>query len=432
MKHELKKLEKSQVELTITVEPKDYKKDLEEAAVRISERAAIKGFRPGKAPYEMVKQQVGEIKIIEEAMQSIVERNFFMAAKESKLDTVGMPQITITKIAPGNDLVFTATVALLPTIKLGNLATVKVKHQAKEITDQEIDNVLNDLKKMQTKEIIKPEAATKDDKVIINMEMFLDKVPVEGGQAPNHQVYLNEPHYIPGLAEQLIGLKKDDTKEFSLKFPKDHYQKHLAGREIDFKVKVNEVFELQHPDINEEFAKTLGQESVEKLKNILRENLTAEAKQKDEQKIEIEILDQMIEAAEFSEIPDVLINAEKNKIFQELKYSLENQGIDMEKYLKDLKKTEEDIYKDFAEQALRRVKAALLSRQVAVENKIKAEKADLDAEIKQIKAAYPDNKNVEENLKKPEVLDTLSLTIQNRKVMTWLKEQVAGPAKDTK
>lgn len=424
MKHELNKLEKSQVELTITVEPKDYKKDLESAAVRISERAAIKGFRPGKAPYEMVKQQVGEIKIIEEAMQSIVERNFFMAAKESKLDTVGMPQITITKIAPGNDLVFTATVALLPTIKLGDLATVKVKHKAKEITDQEIDNVLNDLKKMQTKEIVKPEVAAKEDKVIINMEMFLDKVPVEGGQAPNHQVYLSESHYIPGLAEQLVGLKKDDTKEFSLKFPKDHYQKNLAGRDIDFKVKVNEVYRLEHPEVNEEFAKTLGQESVEKLKNILRENLAQEAKQKDEQKIEIEILDQMIESAEFSEIPDVLINAEKNKIFQELKYSLENQGIDMEKYLKDLKKTEEDIYKDFAEQALRRVKAALLSRQVALENKIKAEKADLDAEIKQIKTVYPDNKNVEENLKKPEVLDTLSLTIQNRKVMSWLKEKV--------
>ncbi len=165
---------------------------------------------------------------------------------------------------------------------------------------------------------------------------------------------------------------------------------------------------------------------MEKLKNVFRENLAKEAKQKDEQKIEIEILDQMIEAAEFSEIPDVLINAEKNKIFQELKYSLENQGIDLEKYLKDLKKTEEDIYKDFAEQALRRVKAALLSRQVAIENKIKAEKADLDAEVKQIKAAYPDNKNVEENLKKPEVLDTLSLTIQNRKVMSWLKEQILG------
>lgn len=432
MKYEAKTLDKSQVELTITVEPKDYKKDLEAAAIRISERAAIKGFRAGKAPYEMVKQQVGEIRIIEEAMQPIVEKNFFNAAKEAKLDTVGMPQITITKIAPGNDLVFTATVALLPVIKLGDMSKVKVKHQSKEVTEAEVETVLNDLKKMQTKEILKNGASTKDDKLVINMEMFADKVPVEGGQAPNHQVYLNEPHYIPGLAEQLIGLKKDDAKEFSLKFPKDHYQKHLAGKDIDFKVKVNDVFELQHPDINDEFAKSIGQESLEGLKLIIKTNLSEEAKHKDDQKIEIEILDQMIEASEISEVPDVLINAEKQKIFNELKYSLANQGIEMEKYLKDLKKTEEDIFKDFTEQALRRVKAALISRQVALDNNIKAEKADIDAEVKQIKAAYPDNKNVEENLKKPEVLDTLALTIQNRKVMTFLKEKIVGSKKDSK
>ena len=432
MKHTLKNLEKSQVEFTITVEPADYKKDLEAAAVRISERAAIKGFRAGKAPYEMVKQQVGEIRIIEEAMQTIVEKNFFAASKEAKLDTVGMPQITITKIAPGNDVVFTATVALLPKITLGDLATVKVKHQAKEVSDADIDVVLNDLKKMQTKEILKDGTSTKEDKLVINMEMFLDKVPVEGGQAPNHQIYLNEPHYIPGLAEQLVGLKKDDTKEFSLKFPKDHYQKHLAGKDIDFKVKVNEVFELQHPDVNEEFAKSLGQESLTTLKDIIKSNLTNEAKQKDDQKIEIEILDQMIAASEISEVPDVLINAEKQKIFNELTYSLSNQGIEMEKYLKDLKKTEEEIFADFSEQAMRRVKAALISRQIALDNSIRAEKADLDEEIKQIKAAYPDNKNVEENLKKPEVLDTLSLTIQNRKVMAWLKEKVMGDKAKTK
>jgi trigger factor len=223
-----------------------------------------------------------------------------------------------------------------------------------------------------------------------------------------------------------VGLKKDDIKEFSLKFPKDHYQKHLAGKDIDFKVKINDVFELQHPPMDDEFAKSLGQENLETLKTIVRTNLAEEAKHKDNQKIEIEILDQLIEASEISEVPDVLINAEKTKIFQELKYSLANQGIEMEKYLKDLKKTEEDIYKDFTEQALRRVKAALISRQIALDNNIKAEKADIEAEVKQIRAAYPDNKNVEENLKKPEVLDTLALTVQNRKVMVWLKEKIAG------
>lgn len=426
MKYEVKNLEKSQVELTITVEPDDYKKDMEAAAVRISERAAIKGFRPGKATYDMVKQQVGEIRIIEEAMQSIVEKNFFNAVKKENLDTVGMPQITITKIAPGNDLVFTATVALLPKIKLADLSTVKVKYQAKEITDKDVDAVLNDLKKMQTKEILKTDVATKEDKLVVNLEMFLDKVPVDGGQAQNHQVYLNEPHYIPGLAEQLIGVKKDDIREFNLKFPKDHYQKHLAGKDIDFKVTVKDVFELQHPPLDDEFAKSLGQENLEKLKTILRDNLIQDAKHKDDQKIEIEILDQIIESSEISEVPEVLINAEKNKIFNELKNSLSNQGIEMADYLKDLKKSEEDIYKDFTEQAMRRVKAALVSRQVALENKIEADKKDVEEEIKMIKAAYPDNKNVEENLKNPQVLETLALTIQNRKVLSFLKDTILG------
>ena len=426
MKYELKTLEKSQVELEITVEPADYKKDLKSAAVRISERAAIKGFRPGKASYEMVKQQVGEIKIIEEAMQSIVEKNFFDATKKEKLDTVGMPQITIIKVAPGNDLVFKAAVALLPKIKLGNLSTVKIKYQAKEIGDKEVDDVLNDLKKMQTKEILKSGVAVKEDKLVVNLEMFFDKVPVEGGQTANHQVYLNEPHYIPGLAEQLIGAKKDDVKEFSLKFPKDHYQKHLAGKDVDFKVKINDVFELQHPTIDDEFAKSVGQENVEKLKSVLKENLIADAKHKDDQKIEIEILDKMIESSEFEEIPDVLINAEKNKIFHELKNSLSSQGIEIEQYLKDLKKSEEDIYKDFSEQALRRVKAALVSRQVALENKIEADKKDVDEEVKMIKTAYPDNKNVEENLKNPSVMETLALAVQNRKVLQFLKDKILG------
>ena len=342
MKQILKQLPKSQVELEITVVPADYIKEMEAAAGRLSQRAAIHGFRPGKAPYETVKQQVGEIRIIEEAMQSIVERNFFLAAKEAALDTVGMPQITITKIAPGNDLAFTATVALLPKIKLGDLATVKVKHQAKEITDEEVDKTLNDLKKMQTREILKSGPATKEDKMVINLEMFLDKVPVEGGQAPNHQVYLGEPHYIPGLAEQLIGLQKDETKEFTLPFPKDHYQKHLAGKDVNLKIKVNEVFELQYAELDDAFAKNLGQESLEKLKDLLLANLSAEAEKKEDQRVEIAILDQLIEQSTFGELPEILVDSEKRKMFYELKHDLDKHGVTIDQYLQDIKKTEKE------------------------------------------------------------------------------------------
>ncbi|TAN34243.1 trigger factor [Patescibacteria group bacterium] len=424
MQHTLKQLEKAQVEFEITVPTDDYRADMEAAAIRISERTAIHGFRPGKAPYDLVKQQVGEIRILEEAMQSIVEKNFFAAVKTENLETIGMPQITLQKFAPGNDLIFKAVVALFPKIKLGDLKKIKIKKQTKEVSEAQVNEVLENLKKMQGKEALKNDAAAKEDKVVVNMEMFLDKVPVEGGHAQNHAVYLAEPHYIPGLAEQLVGLKKDDTKEFALKFPEAHYQKHLAGKNIDFKIKINDVFELQYPLIDESFAKALGQESLDKLKGILKENLAKEAEQKEDQRLEIEMFDKLIEASEFGDIPEVLLNAEKNKMFHELKHALEHQGITMEKYLADLKKTEQEIHNDFAEQAAKRVKAALISREVAKEQNIGASKEDIEKEIELIKNSYKDDRNVEENLKKPEVINTIAITIGNRKVVQWLKEKV--------
>ncbi len=427
MTHILKSLEKSQVELEITVVPNDYDDLLKKAALRLSERAAIKGFRPGKAPYEMVKQQLGDIKIFEEAMQSIVEKYFYQAVQAEKLQTIGMPQITIQKIAPGNDFIFKAVVALLPTVKLGDIKNIKVTKNPKHVDDKNVSEVLENLRKMQAKEVLKNGSATKDDKVLIKMEMFNNKVPVEGGQADKHAVYLSEQHYIPGLQEQLVGLKKDETKEFSLKFPDEHYQKHLAGKNIDFKIKINDVYELQYPEFNDDFAKRLGQENIGELKALLLENLTKEAERKDDQRIEAEILDALVNSSEFSDIPEVLVDTEKQKIFHELKHNLEKYGITMEKYLADLKKTEKQIFDDFAEQTNKRVKAALISRQVALDNHLHAEPKELEQEIELIKKTYPNDKTVEENIQKPEVKETIAVAVQNRKVIQWLKDQILNP-----
>lgn len=425
MSYEYKKLEKSQAEFVITVKPLDYAKDLEKAAVRLSERAAIKGFRPGKAPYEMVKQQLGELKILEEALQTIVAHAFFEAVQAEKLMTIGQPDIVIEKLAPGNDLVFKATAALLPKITLPNLTEIKIEKKKVEVGDKEVNDVLDNLKKMQPKEVIKKGAATKEDKMVIAMEMFLDKVPVEGGQAPNHQVYLSEPHYIPGLAEQLVGLKSGETKEFNLKFPADHYQKHIAGKSIDFKIKVKDVFTLEYPEVNDDFAIALGQESVEKLKALLLANLTREAENKEARRTEESILEQLIEKTQFEELPDILVTAEKRKMFYELKGDLERQGMSFEKYLADIKKTEEQIFVDFTEGANKRAKAALISRQVAKDNDIKVEKAELDAEIEMIKKSYENDEKVLENLQRPEVIETIAATVQNRKVIEFLRSKIA-------
>ena len=426
MHHELKKLEKSQVELIITLAPEECKKDLEAAAVRLSERSAIKGFRPGKAPYDIVKQQLGEVKIMEEALQKIIECSFFAVVKEEKLETIGMPQIAIEKMAPGNELKYKATVALLPKVILANFADIAVDPKKVNVGDKDLNEALDHLRKMQPKEIIKAGPATKDDKLTIAMDMFIENVPVEGGQAKDHQVYLSEPHYIPGMAEKLVGLKKDDTKEFSLKFPADHYQKHIAGRNVDFKIKVNEVFELQYAELDDAFAKNLGQESLARLKELLLANLIKEAERKEDRRVEEGVLEAMIEKSTFEELPQILVDSEKKKMFYELKSDLERRGVSLEKYLEDIKKTEAQIFTDFNDGATKRAKAALISRQVALENNITVEKAELDAEIATIRQAYPDDKNVEENLKRPEVIDTIAATVQNRKVVVLLKEKVLG------
>lgn len=424
MQQTLKKLEKSQIELVITVTPADYEKDMLAAATRLSERAAIHGFRPGKAPYEIVKQNLGEIKILEEALQSIVEKNYHAAVLAEKIDTIGMPEITIEKMAPGNDFVFKAVAALLPQVKVADLSTIKVGKKDVKVDDTQINEVLENLRKMQAKEVVKEGIAGKEDKIVVAMNMTKDKVPVEGGQAPQHQVYLSEPHYIPGFAEQLVGLKKDEVKEFTLKFPDEHYQKHLAGKTIDFHIKVNEIYSIEYPEINDELAIKLGQPSLIALKELLQTNLTKEAENKESQRLEMEILEKTVAASEFDEIPDVLINAEKQKMFQELKGSLEQQGMSFDKYLKDIKKTEEEIANDFSERAILRVKAALVSRQVAKENNIKVEQDELDKEVEVIKAAYQNDPKVNEALERRDVLDTLAATVQNRKVVAFLTEKI--------
>lgn len=424
MQQTLKKLEKSQVELVVTVTPADYEKDMFAAATRLSERAAIHGFRPGKAPYEIVKQNLGEIKILEEALQSIVEKNYHAAVLAEKIDTIGMPEITIEKMAPGNDFVFKAVAALLPKVVVADLSTIKVGKKDVKVDDTQINEVLENLRKMQAKEVLKEGVADKEDKIVVAMNMTKDKVPVEGGQAPQHQVYLSEPHYIPGFAEKLVGLKKDEVKEFTLKFPDEHYQKHLAGKTIDFHIKVNEVYSIEYPEINDELAVKLGQPSLIALKELLQTNLTKEAENKESQRLEMEILEKTVAASEFDEIPDVLINAEKQKMFQELKGSLEQQGMSFDKYLKDIKKTEEEIAGDFSERAILRVKAALVSRQVAKENNIKVEQDELDKEVEVIKATYQNDPKVNEALERRDVLDTLAATIQNRKVVAFLTEKI--------
>lgn len=426
MPYTRKDLDHSQVELTITVTPAEYQKHLETAANTLSEKAKIKGFRPGKAPFDIVKKEFGDLAILQEALEAIVKESYYVAIMAEKLTTLGMPQVNMEKVAPGNDVAFKAVVALIPAIKLADIHQIKVSRKTKPVDDKQLTETIDALRGMRAEEIVKKTAADIMDKVIIDMNMFLDKVPVDGGQAKDYQVYLSEQHYIPGFNDQLVGIKKGETKEFTLPFSKDHYQKHLAGKQVDFSVTVKDVFERRMPEVNDDFAKKLGVDSVKKLHDLIRDNLTKEAHEKATQTAEIEILDQLIEKTTFDPIPEVLIHGEKQKMFHELKRDLQKNNIPIEKYLEDIKKSEKALFDDFKMQAEKRAKAALVSRQIAIENNIHVDEQEISGEIDLMLATYGHNPEYAENIKRPEVRDTIAMSLQNKKVMQWLRAKVLG------
>lgn len=424
MKTELKKLPKSQVELTIEVPYEEMGHCLEETAEAMSKASPLAGFRPGKAPYEMLKKRFGEMKILEAALDRIVGHTFFDTVKEHKLETVGQPQINVEKMAPGNPLVYKAVVALLPKIKMANWRSLKIKRQTKNIGEKEADEVLQNLRHMQAKETPVDRPSQKSDKVMIDMEIFLDKAPVDGGQAKGHAVYLNENYYIPGLPEKLLDLKKGDTREFSLSFPTEHYQKHLAGKLADFKVTVKDVFERVLPELTDELAKNVGQKNLTELRQTVINNMKLEAEQKEEQRVEIELIEGLIKQSEFDELPDSLIAGEKQKMFAELKAGLAERGISFEDYLKNLKKTEGEMAKDFEKNATERAKTALLMRELAKEEKITATEEEHNKEIKRIRELYKDNPNLEDRLNAPEINAYIDNMLVNRKIIEMIKKEI--------
>lgn len=430
MKHSSQKLERSQIKITFTITPAEYDPFLKKAAVRISERAAVKGFRPGHAPYDIIKKEVGEMRIMEEALPQIVEKFFVEVAQAEKLETVGTPKIDLEKIAPGNDLVFNATVAVLPEVKMPDLSTIKVERKESKPDEKQIEETIDSLRGMQAKEVIKDGPSSGTDKMVLDMFMTLDKVPVEGGQSHDYQVYLEEKHYIPGFNEQVIGLKKGDEKTFTLNFPAEHYQKNLAGKSVDFKVTVKEVYTRELPPADDELAKKVGQKDLASLKELIKKNIGEEQKRRAEQAAEAEIMEKLITGSEFEPLPEILVEEEKRKIFHELTHRLEDSGISVKKYLEDLKKTEKEIFDDFHAEAEKRVKAALISRKLAIDEKLSVSPEELNAEIERMKKVYQNEKESLERLENPAVRNMIAVTLQNRKVVEWLKAKIIDKKED--
>ncbi len=419
----VQELPKNALKLTVTVGAEEMKPHLDEAAQRISKQSAIPGFRPGKAGYDIVKQRVGEMKIYEEALEPIVRKTFVEAILGNSIETVGSPKFDVEKLAPGNDLVYTAEVARMPRVTaLADFRKISVKAKKPEVTDRDVELTLKDLQRMQTKEVREATgaAAGPADKAVVSMHMKKGGVAVEGGSAEHHVIYLAEDYYIPGLKEKIIGMKEGGSASFTLPFPKDHVQKMLAGSDVDFDITLKELYRLEPPRLDDAFAVSLGQKDLAAMKELVRTNIRQEREAEERAREEREIISAIAKQSRFEDIPDLLLNEEINKMVHELKHGVEEQGAEFDGYLASLKKTLADLKIDFTPQAIMRIKAALIIREVAKQEKIEVPPAEVDAEIDRL-AERLEDKEAKKQVYAPAYREYAETMMRNRKVVELLR-----------
>lgn len=422
----IENLDKTQVKFTFTLTPDEIRPYLEEAAKRLSETSSIPGFRPGKASYAIVEQRFGDMKILEEAIEPIVRSQYVQALLSNNIETVGSPKIDVEKLAPGNDLVFTAEVTRMPrTLELADYTTLTVEKKPVVVEDKEVDLALRDLQRMQTKEMRAPQstAVTDKDKVVVSMTIKKDGVAIEGGASPNHAIYLTEDYYIPGLKEQLIGLKEGEEKSFTLPFPKEHVQKMLAGKDAQFEVKLKELFHLEVPALDDAFAATLGMKNMAALRDTIRRNLREEKESEERARQEREMLELLARKSRFEDVPDILLNEEINKMIAELKRGVESKGLKFETYLSNLKRTLAELKIDFTPKALMRVKVALVLRAVGEKEKVLVDEKEVDEDLDRVAAHYED-KDAKEQVYSPAYREYAEQVMKNRKIIERLKGQM--------
>lgn len=425
--HKVERLNDSQIKITVTVPVEQVERGMRHAAEHMSVDINIPGFRPGKAPYEVVKERVGDMKLLEHAAEEIIRATLSAALLEEDLNIVGQPYFNVEKMAPGNELVYTAEIALMPTvIKLGDYESLSIKPESTEVSSDVFAQAKKDLLRMRTQEV-RAQAGhelAKGNKTVINMTMKRNGVVLEGGEAQNHGVYTGEEYYIEGFIEQIIGAKEGDERQFKLKFPKDHYQKHLAGEDVDFVVKVNEIFTLEAPMFDDVFAAGLGFKNIADLEAKLRENLSEEKVDQETRRQEKAVLELLAEKSNFPVISDLLINQELEKMIYELRQWVTQNGMEFDEYLKSVKKSVPELKLDFAKQALIRIKVALILEEVAKKENIAPTPEELDVEVDRVGAQVAKDPAAKEHVFSPEYRDRIEAQLRNRKTVDFLKAKM--------
>ena len=409
------KIENHKVVLTIEVPAEELDKGIKAACKSLANRVNIPGFRKGKAPRRILEMNIGKEAILDEAFDRVAQKAFDEALKQENLDPVDRPQVDIVTLEEGKDVVFKATITPVPEVTLGEYKGLKVAKDAVEVKDEQVEEQVKNILNHHAKMVDAEEGATVANDDFITLDF---KGEVEGKDYP---LQIGSHSFIDTFEDQLVGLKVGEEKDVNVTFPEEYHAKDLAGKAAVFHCKINSIKHKEMPELTDEFVKaSTSYESIEDMKTKLRENIEKNAQREADTKRRNEILKQATDNITV-DIPEVMVENRVSNMIQELSVNLENQGMNLDAYLKYANMDMAKLREQYKESAAIAVKTDLMLDAVAKAEDIKVENADINAEIALLAATYGTTpQEVSKIIKKNHSIGNLVATVLHKKAANFI------------
>jgi len=391
MNVKMEKLEKNIIKLEITVEAERFGKSLKKSCTKNSKTINISGFRKGKAPMNIIKKMYGEGVFFEDAINFCCDDTYPEALKQYDISPLDYPKIDVIEIGEGKDFVYTASVSVVPEVKIGEYKGVEAKKTKYSVTDDEIENQLKGMQEKNARIETKADGVIAMGNIaIIDFKGFIEETPFEGGEGTDFELEIGSGSFIDTFEEQLIGLKVGDTKEVKVNFPEAYGREDLNGKLATFNVTIKSMKDKELPAIDDEFAKEVSEfDTLEELRGNIRKTLELSSVNREAKEFEEAVMDAVCSNVEM-DIPEIMVKRETDIMLKDLEMKLKQQGLDLESYYQYTNNTEEKVRSFMKEAAEKRVKTDLVITEIAKIEKLEASDEEMLAKAKQVAAQYGD------------------------------------------
>ena len=389
MSLQVEKLEKNMAKLTVEVPAEQFEAALKTSYNKNKNKFNIPGFRKGKAPQAMIEKMYGVGVFYEDAVDEAINASYPDAAKESGLEIVSRPEISIEQVEKGKSFIYVATVATKPEVTLGEYKGIEVEKAKPEVTDADVEAELKKVQEQNSRLVSVEDRAVADgDQTVIDFEGFVDGKAFEGGKAEDYTLVIGSHSFIDTFEDQLIGKNIGEDVEVNVTFPAEYHAADLAGKPATFKVKIKEIKMKELPELNDEFASEVSEFETldaykEDVKNKLAETKQAQATAENENNV----VQKVVDNAQM-DIPAPMVDEQVRNMIEDYARRLQSQGISFDQYLQFTGSTIEQLQEQMRPQAELRLRTRLVLEAVVAAEKIEPSDELVEAEIKKMSENY--------------------------------------------